>query len=92
MGRRRGAVLRGRAEGGLLAALSYSRHPERWRAVVAESPRADLLTTLCDPVLPRPLGARQEWGDPAAERATTRRCRRSARTSTRRRRRARRCW
>jgi oligopeptidase B len=63
-----GAVLRGRAEGGLLAALSYSRHPDRWRAVVAESPRADLLTTLCDPVLPRPLGARQEWGDPATER------------------------
>jgi oligopeptidase B len=64
-----GAVLRGRAEGGLLAGTAYSRHPDRWRAVVAESPRADLLTTLCDPALPRPLGARQEWGDPAAERA-----------------------
>ncbi len=63
-----GVVLRGRAEGGLLAAMAYSRHPDRWRAVVAESPRADLLTTLCDPALPRPLGARQEWGDPAAER------------------------
>ncbi len=64
-----GAVLRGRAEGGLLAGLAYSRHPDRWRAVVAEWPRADLLTTLCDPALPRPLGAAAEWGDPMAGRA-----------------------
>src|SRR3954466_16336866 len=38
--------------------------PERWRAVVAEVPFVDVLTTMLDPSAPLTATEWDEWGDP----------------------------
>lgn len=57
-------VVRGASAGGQLAAAVYSRGPRMWRAVVAETPLVDPVTTLCDGTQPPPPGFLEEWGDP----------------------------
>jgi oligopeptidase B len=57
-------VTRGRSAGGLLQAAVYSRAPRMWRAVVAEVPFVDVVTTLSDPSLPLSVEEWDEWGDP----------------------------
>jgi oligopeptidase B len=57
-------VVRGESAGGLLAAAVYSRAPRMWRAVVAEKPLVDPVTSLCDPDTVTPPGLIEEWGDP----------------------------
>jgi oligopeptidase B len=57
-------VSRGLSAGGLLQAAAYSRAPERWRAVVAEVPFVDVVTTMLDPGIPLTIQEWDEWGDP----------------------------
>jgi oligopeptidase B len=57
-------VSRGLSAGGLLQGAVYSRAPGRWRAVVAEVPFVDVVTTMLDPGIPLTIGEWDEWGDP----------------------------
>ena len=50
--------------GGLLQGAVYSRAPGRWRAVVAEVPFVDCVTTMLDPSIPLTINEWDEWGDP----------------------------
>jgi oligopeptidase B len=59
---------RGLSAGGLLQAAVVSRRPDRWRAVVAEVPFVDVVTTMLDPTIPLTAGEWDEWGDPRRER------------------------
>jgi oligopeptidase B len=60
----RGVVSRGLSAGGLLQAAVFSQAPHRWRAVIAEVPFVDVITTMSDPDLPLTVNEWQEWGDP----------------------------
>jgi oligopeptidase B len=57
-------VTRGRAAGGLLQGAVYSRAPRMWRAVVAETPLVDVVTTRSDPTARLTVEDADEWGDP----------------------------
>jgi oligopeptidase B len=57
-------VSRGLSAGGLLQGAVYSRSPGRWRAVVAEVPFVDCVTTMLDPSIPLTVNEWDEWGDP----------------------------
>jgi oligopeptidase B len=57
-------VSRGQSAGGLLQGAVYSRAPGRWRAVVAEVPFVDCVTTMLDPGIPLTINEWDEWGDP----------------------------
>ncbi len=55
---------RGLSAGGLLMGAVFSRRPERWRAVVAEVPFVDVVTTMFDESVPLTVSEWDEWGDP----------------------------
>jgi len=57
-------VSRGLSAGGLLQGAVFSMAPRRWRAVVAEVPFVDCVTTMLDPGIPLTIGEWAEWGDP----------------------------
>jgi oligopeptidase B len=57
-------VSRGLSAGGLLQGAVYSRAPGRWRAVIAEVPFVDCVTTMLDPEIPLTVNEWDEWGDP----------------------------
>ncbi len=57
-------VSRGLSAGGLLQGAVYAMAPQRWRAVVAEAPFVDCVTTLLDPSIPLTINEWDEWGDP----------------------------
>jgi oligopeptidase B len=57
-------VSRGLSAGGLLQGAAYSRAPGRWRAVVAEVPFVDCVTTMLDASIPLTINEWDEWGDP----------------------------
>jgi oligopeptidase B len=57
-------VSRGLSAGGLLQGAVYSMRPDRWRAVVAEVPFVDVVTTMMDPSIPLTINEWDEWGDP----------------------------
>jgi oligopeptidase B len=57
-------VSRGLSAGGLLQGAVYSLAPRRWRAVVAEVPFVDCVTTMLDPAIPLTVNEWDEWGDP----------------------------
>ena len=57
-------VSRGLSAGGLLQGAVYSMAPRRWRAVVAEVPFVDVVTTMLDPTIPLTINEWDEWGDP----------------------------
>src|ERR1022692_3647818 len=57
-------VSRGLSAGGLLQGAVYSIRPDRWRAVVAEVPFVDCVTTMLDPSIPLTINEWDEWGDP----------------------------
>jgi oligopeptidase B len=57
-------VSRGLSAGGLLQGAVYSRAPKRWRAVVAEVPFVDCVTSMLDPEIPLTINEWDEWGDP----------------------------
>jgi oligopeptidase B len=58
-------VTRGASAGGLLQGAVFSRAPRMWRAVVAEVPFVDVVTTMSDPTMPLTVEEWDEWGDPA---------------------------
>lgn len=55
---------RGLSAGGLLQGAVFSMAPQRWRAVVAEVPFVDVVTTMLDPGIPLTVTEWDEWGDP----------------------------
>jgi oligopeptidase B len=57
-------VSRGQSAGGLLQGAVFSMAPRRWRAVVAEVPFVDCVTTMLDPGIPLTASEWDEWGDP----------------------------
>ena len=58
---------RGLSAGGLLQGVVFSRRPDRWRAVVAEVPFVDVVTTMFDAGIPLTPQEWAEWGDPRQE-------------------------
>lgn len=57
-------AIRGGSAGGLLMGAVTNMRPDLWRAVVAEVPFVDVVTTMCDPTLPLTVTEWDEWGDP----------------------------
>jgi oligopeptidase B len=55
---------RGLSAGGLLQGVVLSQRPERWRAVAAEVPFVDVVTTMLDSSIPLTITEWDEWGDP----------------------------
>ncbi len=55
---------RGLSAGGLLQGAVFSQRPDRWRAVVAEVPFVDVVTTMLDATIPLTVNEWEEWGDP----------------------------
>ncbi|WP_051548591.1 prolyl oligopeptidase family serine peptidase [Nocardioides sp. URHA0032] len=55
---------RGLSAGGLLQGAVLSQRPDRWRAVVAEVPFVDVVTTMFDASIPLTITEWEEWGDP----------------------------
>jgi oligopeptidase B len=55
---------RGLSAGGLLQGAVFSQTPDRWRAVVAEVPFVDVVTTMSDPSIPLTVNEWGEWGNP----------------------------
>jgi oligopeptidase B len=57
-------VARGGSAGGLLMGAVTNLRPDLWRAVVAEVPFVDVVTTMSDPDLPLTVTEWEEWGNP----------------------------
>ncbi|MGZ4633527.1 MAG: prolyl oligopeptidase family serine peptidase, partial [Actinomycetes bacterium] len=57
-------AVRGASAGGLLMGAVANRAPTAMRAVVAEVPFVDVVTTMLDDSLPLTVGEWDEWGDP----------------------------
>lgn len=57
-------VARGLSAGGLLMGAAFSRRPDRWRAVLAEAPFVDPVTTMSDRTAPLVVTEYEEWGNP----------------------------
>jgi oligopeptidase B len=62
-------VIRGGSAGGLLMGAVTNMRPDLWRAVVAEVPFVDVLTTMSDETLPLTVTEWEEWGDPVHDAA-----------------------
>ncbi|MGH9305261.1 MAG: S9 family peptidase [Acidimicrobiales bacterium] len=60
-------VARGGSAGGLLMGAVANRAPELFRAIVAEVPFVDCLTTILDESLPLTVTEWEEWGNPVAD-------------------------
>jgi oligopeptidase B len=60
-------VSRGLSAGGLLQGAVFSMRPERWRAVVAEVPFVDVVSTMLRLDIPLSANELDEWGDPRRE-------------------------
>jgi oligopeptidase B len=58
---------RGLSAGGLLQGGVFSQRPDRWRAVIAEVPFVDVVTTMLDSSIPLTANEWDEWGDPRRE-------------------------
>ena len=55
---------RGLSAGGLLQGAVLSQRPDRWRAIIAEVPFVDVVTTMLDSSIPLTANEWDEWGDP----------------------------
>jgi oligopeptidase B len=54
----------GRSAGGLLMGAVTNMRPDLFKAIVAEVPFVDVVTTMLDPSIPLTTGEYDEWGDP----------------------------
>jgi oligopeptidase B len=61
--------IQGGSAGGTLVGVMANRHPEMWRAVLAQVPFVDVLATMLDDSLPLTPIEWPEWGNPAADQA-----------------------
>jgi oligopeptidase B len=59
-----GLVARGGSAGGLLMGVIANWRPELWRAIIAEVPFVDVVTTMSNTDLPLTVTEWEEWGDP----------------------------
>ncbi len=66
-------VGRGGSAGGLLIGAVANQAPELFRALVAEVPFVDCVTTMLDDELPLTVGEWEEWGNPLADESAYRR-------------------
>jgi oligopeptidase B len=65
-------VARGGSAGGLLVGAAANLAPDAFRAVIAEVPFVDALTTICDPTMPLTAIEWEEWGNPIDDEAVYR--------------------
>jgi oligopeptidase B len=61
-------VIQGGSAGGLLMGAVTNMRPDLFKAVVAQVPFLDVLTTMLDPTLPLTVGEYLEWGNPNEKR------------------------
>ena len=80
--RPRSAGGRGGSAGGLLIGAVANQAPELFRALVAEVPFVDCVTTMLDDELPLTVGEWEEWGNPPADEAAYRACSATRPTTT----------
>ena len=66
-------VGRGASAGGLLIGAVANQAPDLFRALVAEVPFVDCVTTMLDDELPLTVGEWEEWGNPLADESAYRR-------------------
>ena len=64
---------RGGSAGGLLIGAVANEAPELFRALVAQVPFVDVVTTMLDDTLPLTVGEWEEWGNPVADESAYRR-------------------
>jgi oligopeptidase B len=60
---------RGGSAGGLLIGAVVNLRPDLWKAIVAEVPFVDVVTTMSDTSLPLTVTEWEEWGDPVHDSA-----------------------
>ena len=63
-GARDKVVAHGGSAGGLLMGAIANMAPERYRAIIADVPFVDVVTTMLDESIPLTTGEYDEWGDP----------------------------
>jgi len=59
----------GGSAGGLLVGAVVNMRPDLWKAIVAEVPFVDVVTTMLDDTIPLTTGEFDEWGDPSEKAA-----------------------
>jgi oligopeptidase B len=64
---------RGASAGGLLIGAVANQAPELFRALVAQVPFVDVVTTMLDDTIPLTVGEWEEWGNPLADESAYRR-------------------
>jgi oligopeptidase B len=64
---------RGASAGGLLVGAVANQAPELFRALVAQVPFVDVVTTMLDDSIPLTVGEWEEWGNPLADEVAYRR-------------------
>ena len=75
-------VIQGGSAGGLLMGAVVNMRPDLFKAVVAQVPFVDVITTMLDESLPLTVGEYLEWGNPERGEGSTTTCAPTRRTTT----------